>query len=232
MAARKSLTPFYIALAVIAVGGGALIASGAFRAAPAPLTLDTIGQLATGPRGVLIGSDSAKVEVWEFSDFECPFCARFAILTMPDIQARLVQAGRVRWRFVHYPLQGHTKSPTAHLAAACAHEQGRFWPVHDALYTSQDTWTSARNLVRAVTAAAERGGVDRERFDACMSARGAAWGHVLADKALGDSVGIGGTPTFFVNGRQVTELLTYDRLRAIVDSIEAVRPAEAAPARR
>jgi protein-disulfide isomerase len=219
MAARKSLTPFYVALAVIAVGGGALIASGAFRSAPPPLTLDTIGQLATGPRGVVIGSASAPVEVWEFSDFECPYCARFSILSMPDIRTRLVETGRVRWRFVHYPLQGHMKSPTAHLAAACADEQARFWQVHDILYETQDTWTSARNLVRAVTDAAVRGGVDRARFDACMNERGAAWGRVLADKALGDSIGISGTPSFFVNGRQVVELLTYDRLRAIVDSL-------------
>ncbi len=229
MAARKSLTPFYIALAVIAVGGGALIASGAFRSAPPPLTLDTVGSLAQGPRGVVIGSETAPVEVWEFSDFECPYCARFSILSMPDIKTRLVETGRVRWRFVHYPLQGHMKSPTAHLAAACADEQGRFWPVHDVLYQTQDTWTRARNLVRAVSDAAAQGGVDRDRFDACMGARGAAWGRVLADKALGDSVGINGTPTFFVNGRQFPDVLTYDRLRAIVDS---VAPQAAAPAAR
>jgi protein-disulfide isomerase len=229
MAARKSLTPFYIVLGVIAVGGGALIASGAFRQAPPPLTLETIGQLATGPRGVLVGSDSAKVEVWEFSDFECPYCARFSILSMPDIMTRLVQTGRVRWRFVHYPLQGHVKSPTAHLAAACGNEQERFWPVHDALYQQQDAWTTARNLERAVREAALGAGVDRERFLACMDARGAAWGRVLADKALGDSVGINGTPSFFINGRQFADRLTYDRLRAIVDSVEA---APAAPAGR
>jgi len=232
MAARKSLTPFYIALAVIAVGGGALIASGAFKRQPPPLTLDTIGQLATGPRGVVAGSDSARVEVWEFSDFECPFCARFAILSMPDIRARLVETGRVRWRFVNYPLQGHTKSPTAHLAAACANEQGRFWQAHDALYAEQDAWTTARNLVGAVEEVVERTGVDRGRFEACMLERGAAWGHVLADKALGDSVGINGTPTFFINGRQYPDVLTYDRLHAIVDSLAPVAPAAAAPARR
>jgi protein-disulfide isomerase len=230
MAAGKSLTPFYIALAVIAVGGGALIASGAFRKAPPPLTLDTVGPLAQGPRGVLIGSDSAKIEVWEFSDFECPYCARFAILSMPDIRSRLVETGRVRWRFVHYPLQGHTKSPTAHLAAACANEQGRFWPMHDQLYEGQDAWTTARNLVGALGEVAERAGLDRGRYDACMNERGTAWGRVLADKSLGDSVGINGTPTFFVNGRQVPDILTYDRLRALTDSLAPLAPA--APARR
>jgi len=232
MAARKSLTPFYIALAVIAVGGGALIASGAFRKAPPPLTLDTIGPLATGPRGVVAGSDSAKVEVWEFSDFECPFCARFTILSMPDIRSRLIETGRVRWRFVNYPLQGHTKSPTAHLAAACANEQGKFWQMHDALYADQDTWTSARSLVGAIHDVARQAGLDLPRYDACVTERGAAWGHVLADKALGDSVGINGTPTFFINGRQYPDVLTYDRLHAIVDSLAPLASAAPAPPRR
>jgi protein-disulfide isomerase len=228
MAAGKSLTPFYITLAVIAVGGGALIAGGVFRKAPPPLTLETIGPLNQGPRGVVAGSDSARVEVWEFSDFECPYCARFSILSMPDIRSRLIETGRVRWRFIHYPLQGHTKSPTVHLAAACADEQGRFWPMHDLLYETQDTWTSARNLVAALELVADRAGLDRARFDTCLEARGAAWGRVLGDKALGDSVGINGTPTFFVNGRQVPDLLTYDRLRAIADSIAPMTPAGAA----
>ena len=63
-----------------------------------------------------------------------------------------------------------------------------------------------------------------------MNERGTAWGRVLADKSLGDSVGINGTPTFFVNGRQVPDILTYDRLRAITDSLAPLAPA--APARR
>ncbi len=231
MAAGKSLTPFYIALAVIAVGGGALIAGGAFRKAPPPLTLETVGPLAQGPRGVVAGSDAAPVEVWEFSDFECPYCARFAVLTMPDIRTRLIESGRVRWRFVHYPLTGHTKSPTAHLAAACAGEQERFWPMHDVLYEQQGTWTIARNLVGAVRESAERVGLDMDRYDACMEERGSAWGRVLGDKALGDSLGLAGTPTFYVNGR-VWDARSYsfDAFRELVDSLAPLAPA--APAAR
>lgn len=230
MAAGKSMTWFYVTMGAVAVVGVALIFTFAGGKSAPPLTLDTVGPLAQGPRGVVVGSDSARIEVWEFSDFECPYCARFAILSMPDILTRLVGTGRVRWRFVHYPLQGHTKSPTAHLAAACAHEQERFWPMHDALYEAQDAWTSARNLASAINDVADRAGLDRTRFDACMSARAEAWGRVLGDKALGDSVGINGTPTFFINGRQVPDILTYDRLRAITDSLAPV--AAAAPASR
>ena len=224
MAAGKSMTPFYAGLGVVAVAGIALIARAAMQKSGPPLTTDTIAPLASGPRGVVEGSDSARVEIMEFSDFECPFCARFAVLQMPDVRSRLIATGRVRWRFVHFPLQNHTKSPTAHLAAACANEQGRFWPVHDLLYEHQGEWTEARDLVGAVTAIAAQAGVDRARFDQCMTTR-SAWGRVLADKALGDSIGIGGTPTMFANGRQIPGVPSFDELRAIVDSLAPVAAA-------
>jgi len=174
---------------------------------------------------VVVGSDSAPVEIMEFSDFECPYCGRFATLSMPDIRARLIEAGRVRWRFVHYPLQGHQKSPTAHLAAACANEQGRFWPLHDLIYQYQGEWTESRDLVGSLADLATRAGLDRARYDACVEER-SAWGRVLADKALGDSLGINGTPTFYVNGR-VWESRSYaaDAIRALVDSIAPLAPA-------
>lgn len=224
MAAGKSMTPFYAGLGVVAVVGIALIGRAAMHRSPPPVSLELVTPLASGPRGVVEGSDSAKVEIMEFSDFECPYCARFAVLQLPDVRSRLIATGRVRWRFVHFPLQGHTKSPTAHLAAACANEQGRFWQVHDLLYEHQGDWTEAGDLVGAVSALAIQAGVDRARFDQCMRER-SAWGRVLADKALGDSIGINGTPTMFVNGRQIPGVPSFDELRAIVDS---VAPAPAA----
>src|SRR5206468_10359180 len=110
MAAGRSLTPFYAALALVAVAGGLVILR-ASAGRSAPLTLDTAAPLATGPRGVVLGPDSAKIEITEFSDFECPWCGRFAILQMPDVRRRLIPTGRVKWRFVNSPLVQHTKSP-------------------------------------------------------------------------------------------------------------------------
>ena len=224
MAAGRSMTPFYVGLGVVAVAGAALIGRAALRPRAVPLTTDTVAPLASGPRGVTLGSDSAPVEIMEFSDFECPYCARFAVLNMPDLRARLIEPGRVRWRFIHYPLQGHTKSPTAHLAAACANEQGRFWQLHDLIYERQGDWTESRDLVGALRTLAVQAGVDRARFDQCMEQR-SAWGRVLADKSLGDSLGINGTPTFYVNGRALPDVPSFDRLRAIVDSLAPARAA-------
>ena len=220
MAAGRSLTPFYTALAVIAVAGGVLIAVSAGRRGSGALSVSETATMPpiAGPRGVAMGSDSAPVEIAEYSDFECPYCARFAVLTMPDIEQRLVATGRVRWRFVNFPLDGHQKSPQAHLAAACAQEQGRFWPMHDAVYQRQADWVSDRRPERTLRGLAERLGLDMGRYDGCVSER-RAWNAVLADRRLGDSLGVNSTPTFFVNGRKLSDVPTFDQLRALVDSI-------------
>lgn len=228
MAAGK-LKPFYSGLAAVAVVGVVLIARAALRPGAPALSLDAPVAAVTGPRGVTLGSDSAPVEIMEFSDFECPYCARFAVLQMPDIRSRLISTGRARWRFVHFPLQGHTKSPIAHLAAACANEQGRFWELHDLIYENQDTWVESRRPAGVLDGLAERAGVDRARYRQCVDER-AAWGRVLADKALGDSLGINGTPTFFVNGRRLADVPSFDEFRHIVDSIAPAPPPGPAPA--
>jgi protein-disulfide isomerase len=229
MAAARSLTPFYVALAVVAVGGGIFIASSAGRRG-GTLSLADAATMPpiTGPRGVVIGSDSAPVEIAEYSDFECPYCARFAILTLPDIQQRLVATGRIRWRFMHFPLDGHLKSPPAHLAAACANEQGRFWQMHDAIYASQADWVASRRPERVLRGLAERLGLDMAQFDGCVSER-RQWGAVLADRRLGDSLAVTGTPTLFVNGRQLSHVPSFDQLRALVDSVGPPPPTQSPP---
>ncbi len=225
-AAGRSMTPFYVALGAIAVVGGALIVTRMQGRSAPPLTTTVLGPIAAGPRGVVEGSADAPVEVAEYSDFECPWCARFSVLQLPDIRARLIAAGRVRWRFLHSPLPQHTRAPEAHLAAACANRQGRFWPMHDLIYQNQDDWVASRRPAQVIRGYAERVGLDMSAFRQCVDRRD-AWGDVVADKALSDSMGVSGTPTFYVNGRLFDEVpgLTFDRLRQIVDSLAPAAPA-------
>jgi protein-disulfide isomerase len=227
MAAGGSLRKFYGALALVAVAGALVIMRSAGRRTP-PLTTDTVAPLASGPRGVVLGPDSAKVEIMEFSDFECPWCGRFAVLQMPDVRQRLIPTGRVRWRFVNFMIQGHTKSPYAHLAAACANEQGKFWEMADLIYQNQEDWVGSNGFQSMIDGYADRAGLDRSRYRSCIKER-RAWGQVLADKRLGDSLGLDGTPTFFVNGRMLPTTLnvTVDLLLHMVDSIAPARPVAA-----
>ncbi len=233
MNTRRSMTSFYIGLGAIAVIGAVLIGM-RMRNTGAPLTIGPpMGPVAPGPRGVVYGSDSAAVEITEFADFECGYCAQFAMVQMPDVKTRLIATGRVRWRFVHFPLPMHRNAPQAHLAAACAGRQGRFWEMHDVIYQYQGEWAGSRRPEAAFEGYAGRLGLDGAAYTQCVSQR-EAWPDVLADRAMGDSLSVGGTPTFYVNGRLWdTNNYSADRIRALVDSIAplAAAPAGAAPRR-
>jgi protein-disulfide isomerase len=224
------MMPFYLSLGAVAVIGIVFIARQGMNHEP-PLTAETTAPIAPGPRGVSLGPDSAPVKIMEFSDFECPWCGQFATLQMPDVRQRLLSTGKVQWTFMNFPLNIHAKSPYAHLAAACANEQGKFWEMHDLIYQHQGDWTEASDPTRDLADYATQAGLDRGRYDACMKTR-SAWGHVLADKALGDSLHLGGTPTFFINGREWkgNQSPTVDQLIHITDSLTGAGAPPARPA--
>jgi protein-disulfide isomerase len=232
--AGRSLKPFYLLLGAIAVVGLVLIVVFGRQNAPPTLVASACEAPAAGspaPRGVVLGPDSAQVEVTEFSDFECPYCARFAILTVPEIRQRLIPTGRVRWRFMNFPLEGHANSPAAHLAAACAKEQGKFWEMHDALYMGQNDWASERNPGRLFFQYADHVGLNADTFRACMTTQ-RPWAEIQAEKCEGIRQGVDGTPAFFVNGRRLLEIPVYDDLKRIVDSITAATAAAPAAGAR
>jgi protein-disulfide isomerase len=223
---------FYIALGIIAVLGVFLIVRQAndrggsvtetYRNAP-------VTPVRPGALGNTLGPDSAPVEIVEFADFECPACARFAILDMPYVRDSLVSTGRLKWRFMDFPLQGHTNSPAAHLAAACAGEQGRFFEMMDAILNRQNDWASQRRPERLLRSYAQRLRLDLSGYDSCMETR-RAQPQVDADYAEGERLGVNETPTFFVNGRMWPNILGYDQIKAIVDSLAPVARRPAAPA--
>lgn len=230
--AKGSMKGFYLTIGAIAVAGVAIIGwqvAGGGGAAVRPSLTTALPLVSAGPRGVVMGPDTAPVEITEFADFECPACARYAILTLTDIKTRLIPEGRVRLRFVHFPLNIHPNAPTAHLAAACANEQGRFWDMHDLIYDSQSEWARSNRPDRVMRELAQRARLDMDRYGSCMSEQ-RAWPQVLADKALGDSIGIDGTPTFALNGRVIQTPTSLTEWRRLVDSVVAASASAAAPA--
>ena len=100
---------FYMMLGVLTLALGAMLVyllrsnpSAPRAATEAPATV-----LDDGFRGFTLGSDSARIEVTEYSDFECPFCASFATVQMPTIREQLVSTGKVRWRYRDFPIPTH-----------------------------------------------------------------------------------------------------------------------------
>ncbi len=146
-----------------------------------------------------LGPADAPVTIVEFCDFQCGHCAN-ATQTLRAIRETWPNAVRIVWR--DYPLLHlHPGAGLAAEAARCAGEQGRFWPMHDRLYASQARFDelTPRRLAQSIA------GMDIDRFTTCMSSgrQTARW---QDDHRLGESYGVTGTPTFFVNGRAMEGL--------------------------
>lgn len=210
---------FYLLLVGLAVLGGAglYVAS---RDGTVPGTIEgPVPAIPTdGFGGYVVGSDSAPVEVVEYSDFECPFCARFANLQMPAVRRQLIATGLVRWRFREFPLPNHPYARYAAHAAHCAGEQNRFWEMHDALFADHSWAQTGRNPRGLFDSMAERVGLDMGAYGACMAENRYAM-RIEASRQEGEARGVGATPTFFVNGRQFRGNPTSDAFKALADSL-------------
>jgi len=213
---------FYLLLVAVAViGGGALWYTSQRSPAPPPSAAPgaaTPVAAADAFRGFTLGSDSARVEIAEYSDFECPFCASFATVQMPVIREQLIATGKVRWRFRDFPLPSHKYSRYAAMAAQCGGEQGKFWEMHDQLFNNHQwaqTGKNPRSLFRDFAKAIR---LDLDKYDACMDGQRYA-ARLDASAQEGEQLGVRGTPSFFVNGRPYTGRGTSDDFKGLVDSL-------------
>jgi len=172
----------------------------------------------SGFRGYLKGSPDAPVEITEFADYQCPFCQTFATLQMPTIEERLINTGRLRWRYRDFPLQQHSFSRLAAHSAACADEQGKYWEQHNRIYEGQAEWAATRDAGPAFRRYAQTGGLDLGRYDACMKA-GKYAGRIQASLDEGVQLGVNSTPTLLVGGKLYRGRFDSDAITKLVDSL-------------
>ena len=144
----------------------------------------------------ILGSADAQVMIIEFTDLQCPYCARFARDTWPLLRERYVDTGRIRFATRDLPLPFHEFAVPAAVAARCAGQQGKFWEYREALFRDQSLLGQARYAALASTF-----GLDTARFETCRADR-AVLDAVRADSALAASSGIASTPSFVI-GRVV-----------------------------
>ena len=172
----------------------------------------------SGFRGYLKGSPDAPVEITEFADYQCPFCQTFATLQMPTIEERLINTGRLRWRYRDFPLQQHSFSRLAAHSAACADEQGKYWEQHKRIYEGQTEWATARAAAPILRRYAQAGGLDLGRYDACMKA-GKYAGRIQASLDEGVQLGVNSTPTLLVGNKLYRGRFDSDAITKLVDSL-------------
>jgi protein-disulfide isomerase len=172
----------------------------------------------SGFRGYLKGSPDAPVEITEFADYQCPFCQTFATLQMPTIEERLINTGRLRWRYRDFPLQQHSFSRLAAHSAACADEQSKYWDQHKRIYEGQTEWAAARDAAPIFRRYAQAGGLDLGRYDACMKA-GKYAGRIQASLDEGIQVGVNSTPTLLVGNQLYRGRFDSDAITKLVDSL-------------
>jgi len=227
--AQAGMTKFYLVLGVVAVvGAGVLIyLMGKPKSVSIPVNVTVQAADTAGFRGYLLGSDSAKLEVTEYADYQCPVCQDFETIQFPTVRQQLIETGLVRWRYRDFPLDMHPHARVAAHAAACADEQGKFWEMHDALYRNQAQWSPMRNAAGAFSDYAKAAGLDVAGYDACMNSAKFA-GRIQASFDEGIKLGVSGTPNFVIGGRLYPTTMPSDSIRAIV--MRALTPAAPAPA--
>jgi len=213
---------FYVLLAAVAIGGaGWLIYSARHKPKELPAATTPVPTAPAGSfRGYVLGSDSASVHITEYSDFECPYCASFVTVQMPEVREQLIATGKLQWRFRDFPLSSHQYSGLAALAAQCAGEQGKFWEMHDQLFYNHQWAQRGKNPSGLFRGFAKTIGLDTDRYDACMDSQRYA-GRIEESRLEGEALGVKHTPTFYVNGRQFTGQPTSDAFKALVDSLTA-----------
>jgi len=156
-----------------------------------------------------LGPAEAGVELIEFGDFNCGFCARFHSETLPQIRERYGDQVRIVYR--DFPILGETSTEAA-IAARCADAQGQFWPYHDLLYENQGSLGEPGiflNFARSLE-------LDPIAFNNCLVEQQPIES-IAADFRDAQSLGIRGTPAFFINGRPLIGAREFEAFARIID---------------
>jgi protein-disulfide isomerase len=166
-----------------------------------PVAIPTAGSPVRGPEG-------AALTLVEFSDFQCPYC----YVAAGQLDALLkAYPGKVKLIFKQFPLDTHSQAALAAAAAIAAQRQGKFWPMHDALFAHRRELSP-----RSILALARDNGLDMNRFAADVDSTETK--KVIAkDLDDGDRAGVEGTPSIFINGRKYNGGLDLPAIRPIID---------------
>jgi len=218
---KKSQSTFIGLIAVVALIGGAVLYQVTRPGTPESISVDPTAPPAEA-KGIVYGNPDAPITITEFADFECGGCGQYALLHTPDIKKRIVDAGLANFKFVDFPLNIHPNAMAAHLAAACANDQGKFWEMHDRIFETQFDWNSqaTANPKKVLAGLAQELSLDMNAWNSCFDNR-THLGTIEANRNTGIKLGVNSTPSIQVGGRIFPGGITADQVKQIVDSLAA-----------
>lgn len=149
--------------------------------------------------GKIFGPPDAPITIVEFSDFECPSCAKSQLILKKLIEQF---PGLIQIQFRQFPLSMHTHAMEASKFSECAAEQGKFWFYQELLFQERASWSRDPDVATLFRAYANAGKLNRAQYERCLKDPKIAGG-IEKDRELGLSLQVGSTPTFFINGERL-----------------------------
>ncbi|MBI2551366.1 DsbA family protein [Candidatus Uhrbacteria bacterium] len=214
----------FVALGSCVLKDGCSFGSSAVAAVPTPSPTPSAPTPAPEPVGNpaavtdadhIRGDKKAKITLIEYSDFQCPFCGRFA----PTADQILKDyAGKVKMVYRHFPLSFHPNAEPAAEASECADEQGKFWEFHDKMFQNQEGLTA--DYFKKVAADL---GLNATKFQACLDSD-KMLAKVRAQQQEGGTAGVTGTPGSFLvddKGRiqSIRGALPFESIKPMIDQM-------------
>lgn len=167
----------------------------------------------------MIGNESAPVTIVEFGDYQCPYCKQFDEQIYPQLKQDYIDTGKANFVFINYAFLGQDSTEAA-VASECVYNQDeqQFWDFHNSLYSNQGAehsgWVTTDKLMSIARESTE--GLNYDELQACIE-NSETSDQVQQDKSIGDSNGVSGTPTVFVNGQKINRWNSYSSLRAAIE---------------
>lgn len=165
----------------------------------------------------IAGSPTAKLWVVVVSDFQCPYCKQWHDEAYDTFQREYVATGKVRFAYINYPLNSHQNAWPAAQSAMCAAAQDKFWPMHQALFATQQQWEVLSPPTPFLDSLARSLNLDMKRFTDCVSS-GKMRGLIQADHDRALAAGATSTPTFLIGNEMLVGAIPMADMRKAIDS--------------
>ena len=184
-----------------------------------------INDTSLGPKDVssdddaFLGDKDASVVLIEFSDYQCPFCRSFWRDTLPLIKSEYIDTGKATFVYRDFPLSFHPGAMPAAQATECAEEQGKFWEMHDKIFSEQDKQGTGTIQFDGNDVKKWAGGIglNMDEFNSCFGSQKYD-NEIAIDLKDGQAAGVSGTPTLFINGKSVVGAQPFSVFKSLIEA--------------